>query len=307
MIHPTAHVAITAVLPPRVRIGAFAIVEEGAVLGAGCVIGDHAIVRSGCELGADVVVDSFAVVGGAPQMRGLVPTMGRVRIGARTVLREGVTVNRPTLTGGVTSVGDDCLLMANSHVGHDCVIGDGVTLANNVMLAGHVHIAGGTFVGGGAGVHQFVRVGEGAIVGGNASISYDVPPYVIAAERNQIHGLNLVGLRRSKMPSACVADLKRCYHAVYCGPGDLRARVEQLLSASSCGGADAGQRFLQFFAGGKRGFCRPRARSAEAPCAAMEAQRTTGESQPAMRVDREGASGDTRTDPTRVVRDVSRQ
>ena len=265
MIHPSAQIDAAVVLPAGVRIGAFAIIERGAVLGDDCVVGDHAIVRSGCELGVGVVVDSFAVIGGAPQMRGLIPTTGRVRVGARSVLREGVTVNRPTQTGGVTSVGEDCMLMANSHVGHDCVIGDGVTLANNVMLAGHVHIEGGTFVGGGAGVHQFVRIGNGAMVGGNASISYDVPPYVIAAERNQIHGLNLVGLRRSKMPNTCVADLKRCYHAVYCGPGDLRARVVGLLDASSCGDREPGQRFLQFFAGGKRGFCRPRVRAADVP------------------------------------------
>jgi UDP-N-acetylglucosamine acyltransferase len=259
-VHPTAAIAAGAVVPASAHIGPYAVVEAGAVLGADCMIGAHAVVRAGCELGPGVVVDSFAVVGGAPQMRGQVPGQGRVAIGARTVLREGVTVNRPTQAQGITQVGADCLLMANSHVGHDCVVGNQVTLANNVMLAGHVHVGDGCFVGGGAGVHQFVRIGPGAMVGGNASISYDVPPYVIAAERNQIHGLNLVGLRRSKMASAAVADLKRCYHAVYVGPGDLRARVEALLAASVCGGDEAGRRFLQFFAGGKRGFCRPRQR-----------------------------------------------
>jgi glyoxylase-like metal-dependent hydrolase (beta-lactamase superfamily II) len=101
-------------------------------------------------------------------------------------------------------------------------------------------------------------------IGGNAAISYDVPPYAIAADRNQIHGLNLVGLRRSKMSSACVADLKRCYHAVYSGPGDLRARVNSLLGSQTCGVGNPGQQFLQFFAGGKRGFARPRLRRGEA-------------------------------------------
>jgi UDP-N-acetylglucosamine acyltransferase len=259
-VHPSASIAAGLVVPASVRIGPYAVIEEGAVLGPDCMLGAHGVVRSGCELGAGVVVDSFAVVGGAPQMRGQVPGQGRVVIGARSVLREGVTVNRPTQAAGITQVGEDCLLMANSHVGHDCVVGNLVTLANNVMLAGHVHVGDGCFVGGGAGVHQFVRIGPGAMVGGNASISYDVPPYVIAAERNQIHGLNLVGLRRSKMASAAVADLKRCYHAVYVGPGDLRARVHALLAASVCGGDEPGQRFLQFFAGGKRGFCRPRQR-----------------------------------------------
>jgi len=259
MIHPTA--AVHPSIDVRdARIGAFAVVEAGVVLGENCTIAEHAVVRSGSELGDGVVVDSFAVVGGAPQMRGPVPPAGVVRIGARTVLREGVTVNRPTTAGGATTLGADCMLMANSHVGHDCVVGNGVTLANNVMLAGFVHVGDGSFVGGGAGVHQFVRIGPGAMIGGNAAISYDVPPYAIAAERNQLHGLNLVGLRRSKMASAAVADLKRCYHAVYSGPGDLRERVQSLLAARACSEDNAGRRFLEFFAGGKRGFTRPRTR-----------------------------------------------
>jgi UDP-N-acetylglucosamine acyltransferase len=262
LIHPTAAVD-SSVVTGDARIGAFAVVEQGVTLGPGCTIGEHAVLRSGCELGPGVVVDSFAVVGGAPQVRGALSASGRVRIGARTVLREGVTVSRATQPDGVTAIGEDCLLMANSHVGHDCVVGSVVTLANNVMLAGHVHVGDGTFVGGGAGVHQFVRIGQGAMIGGNASISYDVPPYAIAAERNRIHGLNLVGLRRSRMASACVADLKRCYHAVYSGPGDLRARVAELLGDASCGAGDPGRRFLEFFAGGKRGFARPRGRATD--------------------------------------------
>lgn len=271
MIHPSAIVHPSARVGDAVRIGAFALVEEGVVLGDGCILGEHAVVRAGCELEAGVVVDSFAVLGGAPQMRGVVPAAGRVRIGARTVLREGVTVNRPTQAAGVTAVGEDCMLMANSHVGHDCAVGNSVTLANNVMLAGHVHVGDGTFVGGGAGVHQFVRIGQGVMVGGNASISYDVPPHAIAAERNQIHGLNVVGLRRSRMPHDEVADLKRCYHAVYSGPGDLRARVRALLAERVSRADTPGRRFLEFFAGGKRGFCRPRARDRGVGCDVAEA------------------------------------
>ncbi len=270
MIHPLAAVAPSIVVPPDCSIGAFAVVEAGVVLGAGVCVGEHAVLRAGVEIGPGTLIDSFVVVGGAPQMRGQVPVGGRVRIGARCVLREGVTVNRPTQANGVTVVGDDCFLMANSHVGHDCVVGDAVTLANNVMLAGHVHVGDGTFVGGGAGVPQFVRSGQGVMVGGNAAISYDVPPYAIAAERNQIHGLNVVGLRRSKMPHADVVDLKRCYHSVYSGPGDLRARVSALLTERCCQEDKAGRRFLQFFAGGKRGFCRPRDRKRdEEGCGAM--------------------------------------
>ena len=270
MFHTLAAVDPSVRVPAGVRIGAFAVVEAGAVLAEGCVIGEHAVVRTGCELGPGVLVDSFAVVGGQAQMRGDVPAGGSVLVGARTVLREGVTVNRPTRADGITRVGADCMLMANSHVGHDCDVGDGVTLANNVMLAGHVHVGAGTFVGGGAGVHQFVRIGQGVMIGGNASISYDVPPHAIAAERNQIHGLNVVGLRRSRMPHDQVADLKRCYHAVYCGPGDLRARVRSLLAERVCCADTPGRRFLEFFAGGKRGFCRPRLRDGDVECGTAE-------------------------------------
>jgi UDP-N-acetylglucosamine acyltransferase len=242
------------------QIGAFAIVETGAKLGEGCVLASHAIVRAGCELGAGSTVDSFAVLGGAPQVRAGAPASSRLTIGPRAQIREAVTINRASTADGCTIVGADCMFMANSHVAHDCRIGDRVTLANNVMLAGHVEIGDGTFVGGGAGVHQFVRIGQGVMIGGNASISYDVPPYVIAAERNQIHGLNLVGIRRSGMAGACLADLKRCYHAVYAGPGDVRERARLALADPTMGTSKPGRAFLTFFAGGRRGFARPRTR-----------------------------------------------
>jgi UDP-N-acetylglucosamine acyltransferase len=258
MIHPTAVVDASVVVGRDVWIGAFALVEEGVTLGDGCRIADHAVVRTGSDIGQGALIDSYAVVGGLPQMRVAVPSTGRVRIGARSILREGVTINRATSPSGLTSIGDDCLLMANSHVGHDSAVGNSVTLANNVMLAGHVLIGDGTFLGGGAGVHQFVRIGRGAMIGGNASISYDVPPFAIAAERNEICGLNLVGIRRSKMPAVVVADLKRCYHAVYCGPGDLRHRAERALNEAQLGTEPEGRCFLEFFAGGKRGFARSR-------------------------------------------------
>ncbi len=268
MIHPTAVVHASVVLGKNVNIGAFALVEAGVSLGDDCGIGDHAVVRTACDIGAGAIVDSFAVIGGMPQMRGSVLPTGRVHIGARTIMREGVTINRPSLPNGLTSIGDDCFLMANTHVGHDSQVGNSVTLANNVMLAGHVRVGDGAFLGGGAGVHQFVRIGCGAMVGGNASISYDVPPYAIAAERNEICGLNLVGIRRSKMPAAVVADLKQCYHAVYCGPGDLRLRAERALAEARIGTGKEGKLFLEFFVGGKRGFARTRNERATGQAAA---------------------------------------
>jgi UDP-N-acetylglucosamine acyltransferase len=258
MIHPLAAVDPTAVLGTDVHIGPFAVVEAGAVLGDGCRLADHAIVRTGCELGRAVVVDSFAVVGGLPQMKAPKDPPGRVRIGDRTVLREGVTIHRATKPDAVTVVGADCFFMANSHAAHDCVVGDHVTLANNAMLAGHVHMGAGTFVGGGAGVHQFVRIGAGVMIAGNAAISYDVPPFTIAADRNDVCGLNLVGLRRAGVPPAAVADLKACFRAVLFGSGNPRQRAADALLAGTLGAHAQGRQFLEFFAGGKRGFARRR-------------------------------------------------
>ncbi len=260
MLHPTAVVHPTAVLGRGTTVGEFAVIGAGVVVGDDCTIAAHAILRAGCELGRAVTVDSFVVVGGPPQSRGVCHGSGHVRIGDRTVLREGVTINLPTLANGLTAVGADCMLMATSHVGHDCVVGNSVTLANGVLLAGHVQVGDGTFVGGGAGVHQFVRIGQGAMIGGNASISYDVPPYAIAAERNEICGLNLVGIRRQGIAKSAVADLKRCYHTVFCGTGNLRERAARALDDAECGREAQGRSFLEFFAGGKRGFAQERPR-----------------------------------------------
>ncbi len=258
MIHPTAVVHPSAQLADDVRVGAFSIIEAGVQIASGASLAEHVIVRSGTEIGAQCEIDSFVQIGGQPQMRGCEAISGGVRIGARTVLRESVTVNKPSKQGGATVVGQDCFFMANSHVGHDCVVADNVTLANNVMLAGHVQVGAGTFFGGGAGIHQFVRVGCRVMVGGNASMSYDIPPFAMAAERNEVRGLNFVGLRRSKTPSQVVSDLKRAYHAVYNGAGDLRQRAESAIAQQECGLESAGLEFLEFFIGGQRGFARPR-------------------------------------------------
>lgn len=231
--------------------------ESGVVLGDGARLAEHVVVRAGSVLGTGVLVDSFAVIGGAPQMQAFDHTLrSGVRIGDGTVVREHVSVHRATRPEKDTLIGARCLLMAGSHVGHDCRIGDQVTLANNVMLAGHVEVGDFVFLGGGAGVHQFVRIGEGAMVGGNASITCDLPPFTMAAQRNELYGLNLVGLRRRSFSAESIADLKECFHAMYATLGDLRKRAADL--DEQYGSTAAGRSFLGFFAGGRRGFAGPR-------------------------------------------------
>jgi len=257
-VHPTAIVAATARIGENVRIGAYAIVEEGVVVGRDSVLRAHCVLRMGTVVGQGAMIDSFAVVGGDPQDQTFdLAIQSGVRVGDRVVVREGVTVNRSVKPGGVTCIGDDALLMANSHVGHDGQIGEHAVLANNVMLGGHVEVGAHAFLGGGVGVHQHVRVGEGSMVSGNASISYDVAPFTLAAGRNRIHGLNVVGLRRRQLPGKAIADLKRCYRSVFSGPGDPRRKAAAVLSSGKCGETEPGRRLLEFFAGGVRGVARP--------------------------------------------------
>ena len=242
-----------------------AIVEAGAELGADCVIHAHAVITRHAQLAEGVVVHPGAVVGSDPQDPAFDPaTPSQARIGAGTVLRENVTINRSTIAGGRTIVGDHCYLMAGAHVAHDCTLGDGVVFANHVLVAGFVTIGSFVFVGGGAAFHQYTRVGESAMVGGLARISLDVPPFVMAAERDDIVGLNLVGLKQRGFSREVVGELKDGFREVFFDGGNVRHRAQEML-ARGVRSAEM-RRFLEFFAGGRRGIARARrVWSTEAP------------------------------------------
>lgn len=254
-IHATAIVSESAVIGAGTVVGPYAVIEDGVVLGASCRIASHAVLRKGTVLGDSVSVDSFAVVGGEPQALSFdtaLPT--GVLVGNNVMIREGCTINRATAEGANTVVGDGCLLMAQAHVAHDCKLGKEVVLANNVMLGGHVTVGDKVFIGGGAGIHQFCRVGAFAMVAGNASITADVPPYVMVADRSTAHGLNMVGLRRAGFERPEIADLKKCYRAVFFGGGNLKKKAAEAVREHEFGTTVVGARFLSFFEDGKRGF-----------------------------------------------------
>ncbi|MBI2497554.1 MAG: acyl-ACP--UDP-N-acetylglucosamine O-acyltransferase [Opitutae bacterium] len=235
-----------------------AIIEEGVQLGAGCVVHPYAVIRQHSVLGEGVVVHSFAVIGGDPQYLKFDPaTKSGVHIGTGTVIREHVTINRSIHADQATRVGARCFLMANSHVGHDCAVADDVVLANNVMLAGHVEVGSFTFLGGGAGFHQFCRIGEGVIVSGLARIAQDIPPFAMAAERNEVIGLNLVGLKRRNFSREIIREIKDAFRTVYFTPGNIRDVARAALVGGAFRSAEARQ-FLVFFTEGKRGFARAR-------------------------------------------------
>jgi UDP-N-acetylglucosamine acyltransferase len=235
-----------------------AIVEPGAQLGADCEIMAYAVVTKHCVLGDRVTVHPFAVLGGDPQFLKFDPaTVAGVRIGAGTVIREHVTINRSIQPGKFTTIGENCFLMAASHAAHDCAVGNNVVFANAALLAGHVSVGAHTFLGGGAAVHQFCRIGESVMVAGHASITRDVPHFTMVAERDEIIGFNVVGLRRRAVPRMAITELKAAFQAVYFTPGNIRT----VAAAALAGGkftSDEARRFLAFFAEGKRSFARAR-------------------------------------------------
>jgi UDP-N-acetylglucosamine acyltransferase len=172
-------------------------------------------------------------------------------------------VNRSTEKGGFTAVGSNCLLMACSHVAHDATVGDHVVVANAVLIAGHVVIGNHAVLGGGSAYHQFCRVGEGAIIGGLARITRDIPPFVMAAERDEVAGLNLVGLRRRAVPREAIVELKEAFRLVYFTTGNIREVAARALAAGSFTSAEA-VRFLEFITAGTRGIARSRRPEASA-------------------------------------------
>lgn len=254
-IHPTAIVSPKAEVSADVEIGPFAVIDAGVKIGNGCRIGAHVVLRAGTELGERVSVHAGAVLGGEPQDLSFDERISsRVEIGAESEIREYVTINRSSREGEATRIGKNCFLMAGSHVAHDCVLGDRVVMANLVLLAGHVHVGAYSFLGGSASIHQFCRIGESVMLGGNASITFDLPPFSMVADRNRLAGLNLIGLRRRGFSREVIADLKRCFSAVYYNGKNPR---QAAAAAEGLAETEQGRTFLAFFADGTRGFARP--------------------------------------------------
>ncbi len=252
-IHPTACVDASARLGAGCRVGPFAVIEGEVEVGEGCRIGAHAVIKRYTRMGRENRVFEGAVLGGIPQDRKFRDARSALRIGDRNVFREGVTVNRSTAEGGVTTLGDDNFLMTHSHVAHECVLGSGVVMANCVALAGHVHLQDGAFLSGGVVVHQFSRIGRHAMVGGNAKVVQDVLPFCLAdGVPARLRGLNLVGLQRSGFEPGEIAALKRAYR-ILARQGLKLAEKLPLLDALE---SPPVAQLAGFIRGSERGFCR---------------------------------------------------
>ncbi|PZO66002.1 MAG: acyl-[acyl-carrier-protein]--UDP-N-acetylglucosamine O-acyltransferase [Paracoccus denitrificans] len=209
-VHPSSIIEDGAQLGQGVRIGPFCHIGPRVSLGDGVEVKSHAVITGDTAIGAETTVFPFACIGEAPQDLKFKGENTRLVIGARNRIREYVTMNPGTEGGGgVTTVGDDGLFMAGSHVAHDCRIGDRVILVNNVAIAGHCDLGDDVIVGGLSGVHQFVRIGRGAMIGAVTMVTADVLPFgLVQGPRGHLDGLNLVGLRRRGAGRADIAALR---------------------------------------------------------------------------------------------------
>jgi UDP-N-acetylglucosamine acyltransferase len=217
MIHPTAMISDTAKIGNDVTIGPYAIIGQDVTIGDGTVIGPHAIIDRYVEIGKQCQIFQFASVGAIPQSLKFNGEVTWTKIGDRCIIREFVTINRGTEEGGgLTQIGDECLLMAYVHIAHDCFLGHNVVMANNATLAGHIIIGNYSTVGGLTAIHQFVRIGDFAFVGGKSVVVKDIPPFVLASgDRAALHGLNQVGLKRRGISADTLKQLKKTYRLLF--------------------------------------------------------------------------------------------
>jgi UDP-N-acetylglucosamine acyltransferase len=215
-IHPTAIVDPGARIHAGAEIGPFSIVGPQAAIGEKTIVQSHVVIEGDVTIGTGNLIGHGAVIGAPPQDVSFSPERKtKVDIGNNNIIREYCTIHRGTADGSSTKIGDKNFLMAGAHIGHNCEIGNNVIIANNCLLAGFVRVDDGTFLGGGSTFHQFMHIGRLVMVQGSSAFGKDLPPFVIAAERNCIFGLNLVGLRRAGFSAKERDEIKAAFKLVY--------------------------------------------------------------------------------------------
>lgn len=256
-VHPAAVVEAGATLAPGVRIGAFSVVGREVTIGADAEIGHHCVLEGRLEIGARVKIGHGSLLGGRPQdLKYKEGTPSGVRIGGGTVIREYVTIHRATRPEGWTEVGVGCLIMAMSHIAHDCRVGDGAIIINYAGLTGHCEIGEGATIGGLTGIVPFTRVGAYAYVGGFSKVTADVPPFLLAdGIPAAARGVNVVGLRRAGMAPADRRLLQEAYRILYRSGLAPQAALERI--RRELPPAAPLTRLIEFIEGARRGICGP--------------------------------------------------
>ncbi len=251
-IHPTAIVDRSAEIDASAEIGAYVVVERDVRVGPGSRVYPHAYLAEGTTLGEGCQIHPFAVIGHLPQdvKYGGDPTY--TQVGDGTIVREHATIHRGTMPGSTTTVGRGCYIMAGGHVGHNCIVGDQVTIANNALLAGHVEVGDRAFISGNVVLHQFMRIGELAMIGGGTALAQDVPPFMLVRFPQVILGPNVVGLRRAGFSAVERQEIRHCYRLLYHSGLPFPRAVDQVAQLVR---TEPGRRLLAFLRSpSKRGF-----------------------------------------------------
>ena len=257
-IHPLACVDPAAAIADDAEVGPYCIVGPEVTLATGCRLIAHVHVAGRTSIGERTVVHPFAALGGPPQSVVYRGEPTALVIGSDCIIREGVTMSLGTAQGGgVTSVGDNCFVMANAHVGHDSRVGNHVTFANGATLGGHCQIGDHAFLGGLCAIHQFGRVGEHALISGVAGVRDDVIPYGLAlGSIARLGGLNVVGMRRRGMSKNDIAKVRAAFHELFADEGVFADRVKTV--AERYGDHQAVAAIIRFIrADARRPLCRP--------------------------------------------------
>ncbi len=250
-VHPTAVVEAGASLGADVEIGPFSVVGSEAVLEDECVLRSHVVIEGAVRIGRKTQIGHGSIIGGAPQDLGFdAATYSRVEIGEDNIIREHCTIHRGTAADSATVIGNGNFLMAGAHLGHNCQIGNSVIIANNCLLGGYVRVGDRAFLGGGTVFHQYMRIGRLVITQGNSGFSKDIPPFVVAAQRNVIAGLNIVGLRRAGLSGPERDELKRAFKLLYRTGLNTQQALEK---AKEINWGELGREFFEFVAQAERG------------------------------------------------------
>lgn len=249
-IHPTAQVHRGAELDATVEVGPYCVIDAHVRMGAGCRLYHNVFLTGWTQIGEACTIHPGAIIGHEPQDVKYKGERTYCRIGARCILREYVTIHRGTVPESATVIGDEAFFLAGTHVGHNCAIGNRVTLINGVLLAGHVEVADRVTIGGGAVVHQFVRIGELVMAQGHCGAGMDLPPFTLVDRMGRIAGINRIGLRRAEVPQADRNEIRHLYGLLY-RSGLPRAEALARMAAAQ---TPSGRKFLEFVqAPSKRG------------------------------------------------------
>jgi UDP-N-acetylglucosamine acyltransferase len=253
-IHPTALVYPAAQLGASTEIGPFSIIGPRAVIGEKTMVQSHVVIEGEVEIGTGNLIGHGVVIGAPPQDVSFSPERKtKVEIGNDNIIREYCTIHRGTADGSSTKIGDKNFLMAGAHIGHNCLIGNNVVIANHCLLAGYVRVDDGAFLGGGSTFHQFMHIGRLVMVQGSSAFGKDLPPFVIAAERNSVFGINVVGLRRAGFTAKERDEIKAAFKLVYLSGFNVSQALEKAATKKFGGPA---REFLDFVANAKkRGIC----------------------------------------------------